>query len=227
VTEALDGRADMVAYDCRGHGRSGRPRGPYTTAQFADDLADLLDHLGWADAAVVGVDGRLRRAGIRLPAPWPHVAALFVDTTGGTAPPRADWATRVVAAREKDLRSLSPPNWPAGSGHVREANPELMSGWPTSSSPTTSTATTRRARCSAPRTCGGRVHDRPTPRPSWSGRTIRRRHRRWAKDLAERIGDGAAVVRAPDPAPHPLENPGAVVGALTDLLERAAERSHS
>jgi 3-oxoadipate enol-lactonase len=53
VTEALDGRADMVAYDCRGHGRSGHPRGPYTTAQFADDLADLLDHLGWADAAVV------------------------------------------------------------------------------------------------------------------------------------------------------------------------------
>jgi pimeloyl-ACP methyl ester carboxylesterase len=36
----------VMAYDLRGHGRSSMPPAGYTTAQMADDLAALLEHVG-------------------------------------------------------------------------------------------------------------------------------------------------------------------------------------
>jgi len=44
-----------IAYDQRGLGRSGKPPGPYTMAQYADDAAALLDALGHERVDVVGV----------------------------------------------------------------------------------------------------------------------------------------------------------------------------
>jgi len=46
---------DMVSYDQRGLGRSDKPDVRYTMADYADDAAGLMDHLGWPDAKVVGV----------------------------------------------------------------------------------------------------------------------------------------------------------------------------
>jgi 3-oxoadipate enol-lactonase len=46
---------DLVAYDQRGLGRTGKPDHPYTMADYGDDAARLMDHLGWDDALVVGV----------------------------------------------------------------------------------------------------------------------------------------------------------------------------
>jgi len=54
VIEQLAGAASVLALDCRGHGVSGKPAGPYTVELFADDLADLFDHVGWAKATVAG-----------------------------------------------------------------------------------------------------------------------------------------------------------------------------
>jgi 3-oxoadipate enol-lactonase len=54
VIAALGERAAVLAHDCRGHGASDKPAGPYRIEQFADDLAELMDHVGWRAAMVAG-----------------------------------------------------------------------------------------------------------------------------------------------------------------------------
>lgn len=44
----------LVAPDIRGHGASGRDGQPYAFAQFADDVAGLMDALGVTEAALIG-----------------------------------------------------------------------------------------------------------------------------------------------------------------------------
>src|ERR1700719_2633644 len=44
VTPALTEATAVLVYDCRGHGQSDKPDGPYRVEQLADDLADLLAH---------------------------------------------------------------------------------------------------------------------------------------------------------------------------------------
>jgi 3-oxoadipate enol-lactonase len=46
---------DLLAYDQRGLGRTDKPDVPYSMADYADDAAALLDHVGWDDALVLGV----------------------------------------------------------------------------------------------------------------------------------------------------------------------------
>lgn len=46
---------DLLAYDQRGLGRTDKPDVPYTMADYADDAAALMDHVGWGEALVVGV----------------------------------------------------------------------------------------------------------------------------------------------------------------------------
>ena len=46
---------DLLAYDQRGLGQSSKPDRPYVMADYADDAAALMDHVGWDSALVVGV----------------------------------------------------------------------------------------------------------------------------------------------------------------------------
>jgi 3-oxoadipate enol-lactonase len=46
---------DLLAYDQRGLGRSAKPDIDYTMADYADDAAALLGHVGWPRAKVIGV----------------------------------------------------------------------------------------------------------------------------------------------------------------------------
>jgi 3-oxoadipate enol-lactonase len=46
---------DLLAYDQRGLGQTSVPEPPYTMAEYADDAAGLLDHVGWDACRVVGV----------------------------------------------------------------------------------------------------------------------------------------------------------------------------
>jgi 3-oxoadipate enol-lactonase len=45
----------VLAYDQRGLGRSSKPDVAYTMADYADDAASLLDHVGWDRCRVIGV----------------------------------------------------------------------------------------------------------------------------------------------------------------------------
>ena len=108
VIERLQGDAEVLAYDCRGHGHSGRRAGDYSADLFARDLAELLDHVGWQQTAVAGCSmggnvaqafaGRYRQR---------TTALGLVDTTawyGADAP--AKFAERAEAAAKKGMRGL-------------------------------------------------------------------------------------------------------------------------
>ena len=44
----------VLMFDQRGLGRTGKPDGPYTMATYADDVARLMEYLGWSRAHIVG-----------------------------------------------------------------------------------------------------------------------------------------------------------------------------
>lgn len=52
---ALAKTCTVLAHDQRGLGLTSVPEGPYTMAQYAQDGAALLDHMGWETCAVVGI----------------------------------------------------------------------------------------------------------------------------------------------------------------------------
>src|SRR5258708_7700313 len=82
VVPKLAGRARVLTYDCRGHGRSGRPSAPFTVDLFARDLAELLDHVGWSYAVVAGcsMGGCVAQAFAGL-YPSRTAALALIDTT--------------------------------------------------------------------------------------------------------------------------------------------------
>src|SRR5258708_23817703 len=108
VVRELDGDVHVLAYDCRGHGKSGKPGGPYSVEQFARDLAELFDHLGWPSGAVAGcsMGGCVAQAfGGVYPA---RATALgLIDTTawyGAEAPQQ--WRQRAANARANGLGGM-------------------------------------------------------------------------------------------------------------------------
>ncbi|HUA20946.1 MAG TPA: alpha/beta fold hydrolase [Bryobacteraceae bacterium] len=108
VVRELDSEAHLLAYDCRGHGKSGRSGGPYSVEQFASDLAELLDHVQWPSAAVAGcsLGGCVAQAfGGLYPA---RAAALgLIDTTAwyGADAPR-QWRERAAKAQAGGLGGM-------------------------------------------------------------------------------------------------------------------------
>jgi 3-oxoadipate enol-lactonase len=106
VAERLD--AAVLLYDCRGHGASDKPAGPYSLDLFAHDLADLLDHVGWRNAMVAGASmGGCVALGFAAAYPARVRALGLVDTTawyGEKAPEQ--WAERADKAMESGLSAL-------------------------------------------------------------------------------------------------------------------------
>ena len=129
VAARLADQAEILTYDCRGHGRSGRKGVPFTTELFARDLAELLDHVGWPAAAVAGcsMGGCIAQAFAGL---YPsRVSALgLIDTTawyGEDAP--KNWRERAATARSKGLAGMvgfQSTRW--FGEHFRSSHTELV-----------------------------------------------------------------------------------------------------
>jgi len=108
VADRLAKTASVLIHDCRGHGLSDKPKGPYSVEQHADDLADLLDHLRWPSALVAGgsMGGCIALAfAIRH---RKRVSALgLIDTTAWYGPDAPkNWEQRANAALGSGLASL-------------------------------------------------------------------------------------------------------------------------
>jgi 3-oxoadipate enol-lactonase len=129
VVPLLTQYADVLTYDCRGHGKSTRPKMKFTPELFAADLARLLDHVSWPRVTLAGcsMGGCVAQV---FAAVYPdRVQALaLIDTTawyGPTAP--KDWRERAATAATKGLQALSAfqaTRWVSDA--FREAHPELI-----------------------------------------------------------------------------------------------------
>ena len=103
---------ELAAYDQRGLGQSEKPDHRYTMADYGDDAAGLLDHLGWDDALVVGVSfgGMVAQAlALRHPA---RVKRLVLACTspggaGGASFPFHDIEHMTGEARAKYMIPIS------------------------------------------------------------------------------------------------------------------------
>ncbi|SEL79159.1 3-oxoadipate enol-lactonase [Sphingomonas palmae] len=104
-----DDEITVLTWDCRGHGRSDKPAGPYSVEQFADDLNAVLDAAGWPDAVVAGASmGGCVTLAFAIRHSKRVTALGLFDTTatyGATAP--ADWAERASKAASEGLASLT------------------------------------------------------------------------------------------------------------------------
>jgi 3-oxoadipate enol-lactonase len=108
VVERLSDRAEILTYDCRGHGRSGRPHMDYTAELFGRDLAELMDRVGWDSATVAGcsMGGCVAQAFAGL---YPAKAGglTLIDTSawyGADAPKQ--FRDRAAAAKAKGMHGL-------------------------------------------------------------------------------------------------------------------------
>lgn len=109
VVSGLEAQAEILCVDCRGHGRSSRS--PLSTAieRFADDVAEVLDEVGWEHVIVAGcsMGGCITQAfAARHPACVK--AMVLIDTTawyGEKAP--QEWQARAEKARTEGLASMA------------------------------------------------------------------------------------------------------------------------
>ena len=106
VIEHLD--AAVLVCDCRGHGESDKPAGPYTVGLFANDIADVLDHVGWDSALVAGASmGGCVSLAFAAACPARTRALGLIDTTawyGAQAPKQ--WAERAEMAAREGMAAL-------------------------------------------------------------------------------------------------------------------------
>lgn len=108
VADLLADVADVLTYDCRGHAASDKPRGAFAVAQFADDLADLLDAVGWETCVVAGASmGGSVALAFATAYPQRTVALGLIDTTSWYGPDAPkNWAERANKAKSEGLAAL-------------------------------------------------------------------------------------------------------------------------
>jgi 3-oxoadipate enol-lactonase len=129
VAERLAPRAAVLIYDCRGHGKSDKPTGSYTVEGFADDLADLLDHMGWDAALAVGASmGGCVALAFAAAYPKRACALGLFDTTawyGADAPKQwEDRAQKALAGGLDNMVEFQTTRW--FSDAFRAQHPEIV-----------------------------------------------------------------------------------------------------
>jgi 3-oxoadipate enol-lactonase len=108
VAEKLGDQVSVLTYDARGHGRSSRAPGPYSMARFAQDLAELMNYVGWPSAVVAGcsMGGGVAQAFGGLH-PGRTAGLGLIDTTAWYgADARVQWRQRAASAQANGLGGL-------------------------------------------------------------------------------------------------------------------------
>lgn len=108
VIASLGTTVEILAFDCRGHGGSTHAPGPYTVERFADDLAELLDAVGWPRAFVAGMSmGGSVTLGFATRYPDRIAGLGLIDTTAWYGPQASkNWDERAAKAETDGLASM-------------------------------------------------------------------------------------------------------------------------
>jgi len=129
VVPLLTPHADVLTYDCRGHGKSGRPKMKFTPELFAADLAGLLDHVNWPRVMLAGcsMGGCIAQAFAGV-YPGRVQALALIDTTAwyGPSAPK-DWRERATTAATRGFQALcafQATRWVSDA--FRETHPEVI-----------------------------------------------------------------------------------------------------
>jgi 3-oxoadipate enol-lactonase len=129
VVDRMKASATLLAYDCRGHGGSEKPAGPCSIDLFADDLCDLLGHVGWKSAIVAGASmGGSVALGFAARYPGQVSRLGLFDTTAWYGPDAArNWNDRAAKAELDGLAGLvgfQKTRWFGDA--FREQHPEIV-----------------------------------------------------------------------------------------------------
>jgi pimeloyl-ACP methyl ester carboxylesterase len=129
--DALSDSYRCIAIEHRGHGRSERPLGRYSTRLFADDALALLDHLGVEHAHIVGLSmGGMIAQHLAVARPE-LVDTLVLADTGAFMPDApseflARWAEQVRADGLLDTHGVVGGSMPGWSDRTVRERPEVV-----------------------------------------------------------------------------------------------------
>lgn len=129
VIEQIEPHASVLAIDCRGHGASGKPAGPYTVEGFAQDVYDVVSALDFGGVLIAGASmGGC--VSLQFAGTYPEAtrAVGLIDTTAwyGESAPK-DWNVRAEKAEKEGLAPLvefQTTRW--FSDAFRAAHPEVV-----------------------------------------------------------------------------------------------------
>lgn len=97
----------VIRYDHRGHGRSPAPPGPYTLAELAEDLLELLDGLGLRRVSLAGLSlGGMVGMWLAENAPE-RLDRLVLCCTSASLGPASMWQERAETARTQGMATLA------------------------------------------------------------------------------------------------------------------------
>jgi 3-oxoadipate enol-lactonase/4-carboxymuconolactone decarboxylase len=96
----------VIRPDLRGHGLTTCTPGPYSMAQFADDLAGLLDALGIRQAHIGGISIGGMIAQAFAAAHPPRAASLILCDTAMAIPPAENWILRAAKVRAEGIGAI-------------------------------------------------------------------------------------------------------------------------
>ncbi|KAI8971755.1 Alpha/Beta hydrolase protein [Mycotypha africana] len=112
----------VLIFDNRGMGLSDSPKGMYTTSQMAQDVIDMLDHLGWKNRVHLNGISMGGMIALELVSTWPDRFASLIltsTTSGRQIPPlkAITTLTKNIFVRDPKLKLGSfieivyPPEW--------------------------------------------------------------------------------------------------------------------
>jgi 3-oxoadipate enol-lactonase len=97
----------LLTYDKRGHGLSSVPPGPYTIAELAGDLLELVEHLGIDRFVLVGISvGGLIAQRFALDHSERLMGLVLCDTAAKTGD-EATWNERIEAVRAGGMAAIA------------------------------------------------------------------------------------------------------------------------